>query len=113
MTYVVDYLINGMRGSVQFFVISEHWAEIGTAVNNDVPRGCTIINAQGFYTGKELKMLFIIARRSEARAIYQLIDEIDPNAFVSQGAVNGVYGVGFDRMKVSHRKKITEEQVQA
>lgn len=113
MTYVVDYLINGMRGSVQFFVISEHWAEIGTAINNDVPRGCTIINAQGFYTGKELKMLFIIARRSEARAIYQLIDEIDPNAFVSQGAVNGVYGVGFDRMKVSHRKKITEEQVKS
>ena len=25
MTYFVDYLINGMRGSVQFFVISEPW----------------------------------------------------------------------------------------
>ncbi len=28
------------------------------------------------------------------------IDEIDPNAFVSQGAVNGVYGMGFDRWSV-------------
>ena len=43
MTYVVDYLINGMRGSVQFFVISEHWGEIGSAINNDVDRGCTVI----------------------------------------------------------------------
>ncbi|MCR5076522.1 MAG: YitT family protein [Prevotella sp.] len=108
MTYVVDYLINGMRGSVQFFVISDHWEEIGSAVNNDVLRGCTVIDAHGFYTGKKVGMLFIIARRSEARSIFRVIDEIDPKAFVSQGAVTGVYGIGFDRMKVSHRKKVAE-----
>ena len=111
MTYVVDYLINGMRGSVQFFVISEHWGEIGSAINNDVARGCTVIEARGFYTGKKVGMLFIIARRSEAHSIYQVIDEIDPNAFVSQGAVNGVYAMGFDRIKVSHKKKVVDEKV--
>ena len=111
MTYMVDYLISGMRGSVQFFVISEHWGEIGTAINNDVDRGCTLIEARGFYTGKKVGMLFIIARRSEANSIYQVIDEIDPNAFVSQGVVNGVYGMGFDRMKVPHKKRTVEEAV--
>jgi len=111
MTYMVDYLISGMRGSVQFFVISEHWGEIGTAINNDVDRGCTLIEARGFYTGKKVGMLFIIARRSEAHSIYQVIDEIDPNAFVSQGVVNGVYGMGFDRMKVPHKKRTVEETV--
>ena len=111
MTYMVDYLISGMRGSVQFFVISEHWGEIGTAINTDVDRGCTLIEARGFYTGKKGGMLFIIARRSEAHSIYQVIDEIDPNAFVSQGVVNGVYGMGFDRMKVPHKKRTVEEAV--
>ena len=111
MTYMVDYLISGMRGSVQFFVISEHWGEIGTAIHNDVDRGCTLIEARGFYTGKKVGMLFIIARRSEAHSIYQVIDEIDPNAFVSQGVVNGVYGMGFDRMKVPHKKRTVEEAV--
>ena len=111
MTYMVDYLISGMRGSVQFFVISEHWGEIGTAINNDVDRGCTLIEARGFYTGKKVGMLFIIARRSEAHSIYQVIDEIDPNAFVSQGVVNGVYGMGFDRMTVPHKKRTVEEAV--
>ena len=111
MTYMVDYLISGMRGSVQFFVISEHWGEIGTAINNDVDRGCTLIEARGFDTGKKVGMLFIIARRSEAHSIYQVIDEIDPNAFVSQGVVNGVYGMGFDRMKVPHKKRTVEEAV--
>lgn len=32
--------------------------------------------------------------------IFRLIKDIDPNAFVSQSAVIGVYGEGFDRIKV-------------
>lgn len=108
MSGVVDYVINGMRGSVQFFVVSDKWKEIGNAINNDVHRGCTLIDARGFYTGKELGMLFILARRSEAHGIFRVIDEIDPEAFVSQSAVNGVYGIGFDKMKVGKRKKMIE-----
>lgn len=111
MTYVVDYVINGMRGSVQFFVVSEKWKEIGNAINNDVQRGCTLIDARGFYTGKEIGMLFILARRTETHGIFQVIDEIDPEAFVSQSAVNGVYGIGFDRLKVGKRKKSEIENV--
>ena len=33
----------------------------------------------------------------------RLIDEIDPSAFVSQSAVIGVYGLGFDRFKVNKK----------
>ena len=109
MSGVVDYVVNGMRGSVQFFVISEKWDEIGNAINSEVERGCTLIDARGFYTGKELGMLFILARRSETRDIFRVIDEIDPEAFVSQSAVNGVYGIGFDKMKVGSRKKIADD----
>ena len=94
-----------------YIVLFVHWGEIGSAINNDVDRGCTVIEARGFYTGKKVGMLFVIARRSEAHSIYQVIDEIDPNAFVSQGAVNGVYGMGFDRMKVAHKKKTADDKV--
>ena len=40
--------------------------------------------------------------------IFSIINEIDPHAFVSQSAVIGVYGEGFDRFKVrskSHKSK--------
>ena len=33
---------------------------------------------------------------------------IDPNAFVSQSAVIGVYGEGFDEMKVKIKQQITK-----
>lgn len=108
MSYLVDYVVNGARSSVQFFIVSQKWEEIGQAINNDVDRGCTVIDAHGFYTGQPVGMLFVIARRAESRGIFQVVNDIDPKAFVSQSAVSGVYGMGFDRIKVS-RKKIKND----
>ena len=108
MSYLVDYVAHGVRSSVQFFIVSQKWEEIGQAINNDVDRGCTVIDAHGFYTGQPVGMLFVIARRSESRGIFQVVNDIDPKAFVSQSAVSGVYGMGFDRIKVS-RKKIKND----
>ena len=101
--FCIDQVVNSMRRSVQFFIISDKYKEIGERINNDPHRGCTTIDAHGFYSGKEVKMLFVLAKRRESAKIFQLIDEIDPTAFVSQSAVIGVYGVGFDRFKVKHR----------
>ena len=101
--FCIDQVVNSMRRSVQFFIISDKHEEIGRRINMDPHRGCTVIDAHGFYSGKDVKMLFVLAKRRESAKIFQLIDEIDPTAFVSQSAVIGVYGEGFDRFKVKHR----------
>jgi adenosine deaminase len=49
---------------------------------------------------QEVKMLLIFSRKSEALQVYRIIYSIDPNAFVSQGNVNTIYGEGFDKSKV-------------
>ena len=61
--------------------------------------------AHGFHTGRPVKMLFIMAKRRESSVIFRLINEIDPNAFVTQSYVQGVYGEGFDKFKVHSTKK--------
>ena len=101
--FCIDQVVNSKRRSVQFFIISDKHEEIGRRINMDPHRGCTVIDAHGFYSGKDVKMLFVLAKRRESAKILQLIDEIDPTAFVSQSAVIGVYGEGFDRFKVKHR----------
>lgn len=98
-SFVVDHMVNSTRQSVQFFIISNKYKEIGERINKNPHRGVTMINATGFYTGKEVKMMFILAKKRESGIIFQLIKEIDPNAFVSQSAVIGVYGEGFDKIK--------------
>jgi uncharacterized membrane-anchored protein YitT (DUF2179 family) len=49
-------------------------------------------------------MLFVLAKQNESAKIFELINAIDPEAFVSQSAVIGVYGEGFDRFKVKQKK---------
>ncbi len=82
------------------FIISNKYEEIGRHINEYPHRGVTIINATGFYTGREVKMMFVLAKKRESPIIFRLIKDIDPNAFVSQSAVIGVYGEGFDHIKV-------------
>ena len=98
-TFMIDQVVNLSRRSVQFFIISKKHEEIGHQINEVAQRGCTVINGSGFYSGEEVKMLFVLAKRSESGRIFSLINEIDPNAFVSQSAVIGVYGLGFDKIK--------------
>lgn len=99
-SFVLDQVVNSARQSVQFFIISRKYEEIGHHINEHPHRGVTVINATGFYSGKEQKMLFVLARKRESAVIFRLIKEIDPHAFVSQSAVIGVYGEGFDKIKV-------------
>ena len=99
-SFVIDQVVNSARQSVQFFIISERYEEIGKKINECPNRGATIIHASGFYTGREVKMLFVLAKKRESPIIFRLIRDIDSNAFVSQSEVIGVYGEGFDKIKV-------------
>jgi uncharacterized membrane-anchored protein YitT (DUF2179 family) len=102
--FCIDWVVNSQRSSVQFFIISNRWQEIGERINREPHRGCTVIDAQGFYSGNEVKMLFVLAKRRQSDLIFRIINEVDPQAFVSQSAVIGVYGEGFDHFKVRRSK---------
>ena len=70
---------------------------------NALHRGVTVIDGTGLYTGKQVKMMFVLAKKSQSNTIFQIINDIDPRAFVSQSAVIGVYGEGFDHFKVKKK----------
>ncbi|MDD6891277.1 MAG: YitT family protein [Bacteroidales bacterium] len=98
--YVLDQVVNSARQSVQFFIISKKYEEIGKRINKDLHRGVTFIDGVGCYTNNGVKLMFVLAKKSESNTIFRLIKDIDPSAFVSQSAVIGVFGEGFDRIKV-------------
>lgn len=104
----IDQVVNSMRQSVQFFVISEKYKEISDKVRDISGRGCTIINSTGSLSGNEVHMLFIMARRYDSGLLIDIISSTDPKAYVSQSAVMGVYGDGFDHFKV-RKKRYSDE----
>ena len=92
----LDMYINGIRQSVQFFIFSKKYIEIADAITQKAHRGVTIINGQGWYSKEPSKVITVVSRRNESTQIFKLINEIDPDAFISQSAVIGVYGKGFE-----------------
>lgn len=99
-SFVLDQIVNSARQSVQFFIISQKYEEIGRRINIDMHRGVTVIDGTGHFTGTGVKMMFVLAKKRESTTIFRLINDIDPEAFISQSAVIGVYGEGFDQLKV-------------
>jgi uncharacterized membrane-anchored protein YitT (DUF2179 family) len=116
-SFCVDQVVQNMKRSVQFFIISSKYKEIASRIAVFPHRGATVIEAHGFYTGQDVKMLFIMAKRRESNIIFHIINEIDPHAFVTQSNVIGVYGEGFDKFKIRTRHhsvpKLTPEQQNA
>ena len=98
--FMLDFIYNRQRSSVQFMIFSEKWQEIANAIGSQMDHGVTILDAHGWYTGKRKRVLCVLAKKNESTNIFRLIKSIDPKAFVSQSAVIGVFGEGFDQIKV-------------
>ena len=97
---VLDWIINSARQSVQFFIFSKKYDEIADRIIKDADRGVTVLDGTGWYSKNNVKVLVVLAKKRQSLDIFRLVKRIDPNAFISQSSVIGVYGEGFDRLKV-------------
>ena len=100
MSIVIDYVINSTRQSVQFLIFSRKYEEIAEGIATQVDRGVTLLDGRGWYSKQEIKVVVVLAKKRESLDIFRLVKDIDPNAFISQSNVVGVYGEGFDKLKV-------------
>lgn len=97
--FVLDYIVNSARQSVQFFIFSKKYDEIADRIMKESNRGVTVLNGMGWYSKQDVKVLVVLAKKRQSVEIFRLVKNVDPNAFISQSAVIGVYGEGFDKLK--------------
>ena len=98
--FVLDYVVNSARQSVQFFIFSKDYAKIADRITKETHRGVTVLDGLGWYSQNNVKVLVVLAYKRQSLDIFRLVKDIDPNAFISQSSVIGVYGEGFDRLKI-------------
>ena len=103
--FVLDYIVNSARQSVQFLIFSKEYEKIADRISRDARRGVTVLHGMGWYSKKDVKVLVVLAYKRQSVEIFRLVKQIDPNAFISQSQVIGVYGEGFDRLKVKVKKE--------
>jgi uncharacterized membrane-anchored protein YitT (DUF2179 family) len=100
MSVVIDYVVNSNRQSVQFLIFSRKHEEIAETITKELHRGVTLLDGTGWYSQTPIRVVTVLARKHESNLIFQIIKSIDPKAFVSQANVSGVFGQGFDSIKV-------------
>ena len=105
--YAVDLYLSGSKQSVQAFIFTKKAEQMADAIAFDMKRGVSMITAKGWYTKENRDVLMVVTRKSDLNLLLRYVKNIDPDAFLSVSSVMGVYGQGFDTIKVKseHKKK--------
>ena len=96
---VLDYVMNYVQQSIQFFIITKHPKDISDAIIREMDRSATLIPGTGCYTGQPVSVLMVVTTKNQSGALFRLVKAIDPTAFISQTKATGVYGEGFAKLK--------------
>ena len=95
VTKVSDGIIEGLKFSKSVYIITDKPDEVSRRIIEDMDRGVTGISAKGMYSGNDKLMLFCVVGKKELVHLKEMIDEIDPSAFVIVGDAREVHGEGF------------------
>lgn len=99
-TFTLDHMMQLNRQNVQLFIFSKRYEQIANRIMQESERGVSVISAKGWYSKDDIQVVLVVARKSQLNQLLVIIKQEDPNAFTSIGSVSGVYGEGFDRIKI-------------
>ena len=103
--YAIDLYLSGSKQSVQAFIFTKKVEEMADAIAFDMKRGVTVLPAKGWYSKEDKQVLMVVTRKTDLNLLLRYVKSIDPDAFLSVSSVMGVYGQGFDTIKVKTKKQ--------
>lgn len=101
--YAVDLYLSGSKQSVQAFIFTKKVREMADAIAFDMRRGVTVLPAKGWYSKEDREVIMVVTRKTDLNLLLRYVKSIDPDAFLSVSSVMGVYGLGFDSIRVKEK----------
>ena len=92
---VIDLIGEGGYAGKGFMIITKRPDHLAKAINDDLGRGVTFISGQGYYSQKDLKIIYCIVGRNEIVKMKEMIHRIDPQAFITITEAHEILGEGF------------------
>lgn len=93
--YLVDVFSVGGTSKRAFYIITENEEPIKQAIFDKINRGATIVDAVGGYTNRQKKMIICILNKGQYSYLREIVNELDPQAFIYISKANEVIGEGF------------------
>lgn len=92
---VIDLIGEGGYAGKGFMIITKRPDHLAKTINDDLGRGVTFISGQGYYSQKNLKIIYCIVGRNEIVKMKEMIHRIDPQAFITITEAHEILGEGF------------------
>ena len=92
---VIDLIGEGGYAGKGFMIITKRPDHLAKAINDILGRGVTFISGQGYYSQKDLKIIYCIVGRNEIVKMKEMIHRIDPQAFITITEAHEILGEGF------------------
>lgn len=104
-SFGIDWILTGRKSTVQLLIFSDHYDEIADFIIKVLDRGVTALNAVGWYTKTDRKVLLVLVRRTQLHELKRAVKSVDPKAFMSVTPASGVFGEGFEEIKTGLNRK--------
>ncbi len=98
-TNISDMVLEGTNYSKAAYIITNEYEVVASRIMKELDRGVTGLHAKGMYTSEEKCMLYCIVSKKEIVVLKDIVNEIDPKAFVIVSEVREVLGEGFQEYK--------------
>ena len=94
-TLVIDLIGEGGFAGKGFLIVTSKPEEIAKKVSDDLARGITFIRGMGYYSRKDLDIVYCVVSRNEMKQMKDIINQIDPFAFITISEAHEILGEGF------------------
>ena len=94
---VLDKVVYGMDYAKVALIITDKYEEISAAIDSQLDRGITMLQGQGFYRRQDKYILLSAVKRKQLAELKELVNSIDPDAFVILQDAHQVLGDGFKK----------------
>lgn len=91
----IDLVEVGAPADLNIFVVSDHPELVINRVRSELVRSATIFKGKGAYKGEDQEVLFIVINNNQYKAFVEIMEEIDPAAFIVVNSAKEVKGRGF------------------
>ena len=88
----VDFIVEGLDKAKSATIITSRADAVSEALSEAFGRGITQLPAKGYYSGKEQTLVYFVVNRFQIAKMKAIIQEVDPDAFVSISEVSDMLG---------------------
>lgn len=90
----IDFIVEGFDKAKSAIIITTESDKICERLSNEFGSGITLVDAKGYYSGSNKKMIYFVVNRFQIGKLRNIVHELDENAYISITEVSDIFGSG-------------------